>query len=144
MNCPECARKLVNPSACRCGWSQNDSASVVKYADCYGCRESLPWPSHKQEKPHKRIIGRTRGNQPICLDCYERSPEFDWVQKAFADFDEKHRDDEWGMLIKAAYGLKGSPKEDKAEFMGYLKQIARKYGGLTKKLPYDPTKREAA
>lgn len=146
MNCPECSRLLkAGAKNCRCGWDVADEEGVkpIKRATCYGCRKDLPWPSHKQEKAPHRIIGRTRGNQPICNHCYDNSPEFDWRSKAAQDFAEAHRDNEWGMLLKAAYGLKGAPQEDKAEFMGYLKEIARKKGWL-KSLPYDPTKREAA
>lgn len=120
-----------------------DEPAGIPSAACFGCGAILPWPSHKQEKANHRIIGRTRGNQAVCNWCYERSPEFDWRGKACADFAERHRDGEWGMLLKAAYAMKGAPMEDKQEFMGYLKDVARKRG-MTKALPYDPAKREHA
>lgn len=149
MNCPECSRRLTSgATSCKCGWvadeASRDGKKPIRWDDCFGCGAHLPWPSHKQEKAQKRIIGMTKNRQPICQDCFEKSPEWDWRSEAMKNFAEKHRENNWGVLMRMAHALKGAPKDDKVEFMGYLKDEARKHGGLTKKLPYDPTKREPA
>jgi len=147
VNCPECAEKLrSNARFCSCGWkvgSGSNNEPGEKYAICYGCNQELPWPTVKQAKAEIRIIGVTKNRSPICNRCYERSPEWDWRSEAIRDFQERHKDDNWGVLVRMSYALKGASKEDCSEFMGYLKDEARKAGGLTKRLPYDPSKREA-
>lgn len=147
MNCPECSIRLrPNATSCSCGWSSlgDTTLKLVKRATCYGCQKDLPWPSHKQIKADHRIIGRTFRNEPICNLCYSKSPEWDWRSEAARDFAERHKDDNWGVLYQMSHALKGASKEDCSEFMGYLKDEARKAGGLAKKLPYDPSKRERA
>ena len=148
MDCPECSATLrAKARFCSCGWkvgSGSNNEAGVKYAVCYGCQQELPWPGVKEARAAHRIIGLTFRNSPICNRCYERSPEWDWRAEVFRDFDERHKDDNWHVLLLMAHALKGAPKEDCAEFMGYLKEEARKAGGLTKRLPYDPSKRERA
>ena len=145
MNCPECGIKLRNNATeCSCGWSSYGATAKgqVKWAVCYGCQSNLPWPSHKQEKANHRIIGRTSRSQPVCNVCHSKSPEWDWRDDCYRDFQERHKNDNWGVLIKMSYALKGAPKEDCVEFMGYLKDEMKRRGGIFGKLPYDPTKRE--
>ncbi len=145
--CPECGVKLRNPRNCRCGWAAGapGSSDAVHRCACELCGEDLTYPRRSQPDGRRRcIIGRTRGGGYLCGRCYEAGETFDYRDKAIADFAEKHRADDWSMLLSASRSLAGAPREDYRDFMRMLKATARKYGGLFGALPYDPTQREAA
>ena len=146
MECPECGNRLGSKARfCSCGWKIGDGSNNEKamaYAICYTCQQELPWPTAKQPKDLHRIIGQTKNRSPWCNRCYEKSPEWDWRSEAIRDFQECHKDDQWGALIRMSYSLKGAPKEDQIDFMGMLKEQARKSGGVFGKLSYDKTKRQ--
>ena len=145
MNCPECSIKLRgNGKSCSCGWSiaAEAQASPLKYTPCSVCHRELPWPTGKQVKNDHRIIGYTSRREPICNKCYESGADLDWRSAVLEEYRRRHKDDHWGALACIGYSLKGAPREDCAEFIGYLKDEVRKAGGLFGKLPYDKTRRE--
>lgn len=144
-SCPECSAYLrAGAKSCRCGWSAGDGP-VSKEVACDYCSDILPFPGAKQSSSMgRRIIGRSRAGGFICGQCYERGETFDYRDKAFTDFHERHKDDEWGAIIGATYQLKGAPREDFIDVLGILKALARKYGGAFGALPYDPEVREPA
>ena len=143
MKCPECDRPLrASAKNCTCGWSKGKGA---KEAKCNLCANVYPFPSRAGDVPfgRPRIVGRTRAGGHICAACYERGESFDYRDKAFADFYEKHKDDEWGGLIRTSREMKGASREDCHDFMQSLIALARKGGGgAFGKLPYDPSVRE--
>ena len=144
MKCPECNTYLrAGAKSCQCGWSQSKGE---KSARCDDCGNEYPFPSRAADVPfgHQRIVGRSKSGGHICQSCYERGESFDYRDKAFADFHEKHKGDEWGSLIGATYQLKGAPREDFRDVIDILKSLSRKYGGTFGVLPYDKTEREPA
>ena len=78
----------------------------------------------------------------VCNKCHESGADLDWRSAVLEEYRRRHKDDHWGALACIGYSLKGAPREDCAEFIGYLKDEARKAGGLFGKLPYDKTRRE--
>lgn len=122
-----------------------DSAEDEKqtHFNCDGCHADLRYPNRKEGPPAgNHIVGRTRGGGYLCQLCYERGESFDYRDKAFVDFHERHKSDEWGALIKATYQLHGAPREDFRDVLGILKALSR--GGAFGELPYDPSVREPA
>lgn len=115
---------------------EDEQERVVPTARCWGCAAIVPWPAAKQPKASHRIIGLTARGEPLCNQCYERSPENDWRAEAMRDFAERHINDDWAILYRMAVSLKDASKEDKAEVLGYIRAQIRK-ASIGTPLPYD-------
>lgn len=112
-----------------------------KHHRCDKCGGELFYPNRADPVPRGNfIVGRSRIGGYICRDCYEKGETFDYRDKAFQDFRERHTDDNWNVILRMSYALRSAPKADYADFMAFLKAESKK--GAFGKLPYDPAVRE--
>ena len=148
MKCPSCGESLrTGETLCACGWRQKGGKSTSttdRIFPCDYCSKPLFYPTRSSGTPNSNhIVGRSYKYGYICADCHgdpvkeERGP----IEDACEAFAQAHVDDGWGSLLRAAKDTKG--KEAGVMFFAALKAQAKKSGGLTKKLPYNKSQRQA-
>jgi len=128
-SCKECGEPLRDPIHCEaCGWTAKNFQPTIK--QCFACHNDIP-----NDKYYRIFRLRENGVESLrykCAGCLLYA-DLSWRDKAIVDW------------LKAHPEFQFTPKNDQDQkdlqemCMAYIRKITK--GGVTRKLPYDKTRK---